>query len=547
MSVDEPEYSSDDEQSPSSEAAAPTATPSKKAAARARAKLRKKTSSQTLADQAQAAISSLPTAAEAKAALASQGGAAVSQAKAAAASLPTAAQAKAAAGPAATKANNAVAHPVGQAKSAAGQVKAAATSVASALPAAAGAKVVKAAAAAATAVSSAAKEAMPAEVPSINFPDGPSAYDDGASSSDEGEPPAAYDSSDESDIDETSTTKAPLAKAPSPLASPKPKQEAYTGADHDPGKKKAAILTRTLWGLAMGGGAITICALGHIYVIALVFVIQAVVFGELTSLFDAGYAQQGASGADGTAPVSRKRANRREERDRWSKRMAWYFFAATNYFLYGESLIYYFKHILTLRASFLPTAYSFAQHHRLISFGLYIIGFVSFVANLKRASLRRQFGLFGWIHMSLLLIVVSAHFIVNNILEGMIWFWIPASLVIFNDVAAYVCGMLFGRHQLIKLSPKKTVEGFVGAIVVTIWLGVGWSTLFMKSNYMICPAQNLAASAFSDIQCTPNSAFVYRSFQLPESVVTILENIVSCCACPMLPLACQVLMVPPFP
>lgn len=61
--------------------------------------------------------------------------------------------------------------------------------------------------------------------------------------------------------------------------------------------------------------------------------------------------------------------------------------------------------------------------------------------------------------MSLLLIVVSSHFIVNNILEvrycsesvlwtkradlasqGMIWFWVPASLVIMNDVAAYVCG-----------------------------------------------------------------------------------------------------------
>lgn len=46
----------------------------------------------------------------------------------------------------------------------------------------------------------------------------------------------------------------------------------------------------------------------------------------------------------------------------------------TNYYLYGESLIYYFKHILTLQASFLPTAYTFAQHHRLISFGLYTIG-----------------------------------------------------------------------------------------------------------------------------------------------------------------------------
>ena len=31
--------------------------------------------------------------------------------------------------------------------------------------------------------------------------------------------------------------------------------------------------------------------------------------------------------------------------------------------------------------------------------------------------------------------------------------------------------MLFGKHQLIKLSPKKTVEGFVGALFMTIAFG----------------------------------------------------------------------------
>lgn len=35
---------------------------------------------------------------------------------------------------------------------------------------------------------------------------------------------------------------------------------------------------------------------------------------------------------------------------------------------------------------------------------------------------------------------MSSHFIVNNILEGLIWFFVPASLVICNDVMAYVCG-----------------------------------------------------------------------------------------------------------
>ncbi|GAA5831056.1 hypothetical protein JCM5353_002001 [Sporobolomyces roseus] len=310
-------------------------------------------------------------------------------------------------------------------------------------------------------------------------------------------------------------------------ATPAPKG-AYTGADHDPNKKLKAIIQRTVAGLAMASGFLGFVAMGHVYVVALVFIIQAIVFRELTGLFDAGYsgAHVGEEGKIVRSPEKEaKRKGRKEERERWSRRMAWYFFAATNYYLYGESLIYYFKHILTLQASFLPTAYSFAQHHRLISFGLYVIGFVGFVANLSRANLRRQFGLFGWIHMSLLLIVVSSHFIVNNILEGMIWFWLPASLVIMNDIAAYVCGMLFGRHQLIKLSPKKTVEGFVGAFFVTVIFAVAWATLFMRYNFMICPVQDLSTNAFSNIQCSPNHVFEWKSFRLPSSVIAAIEPI----------------------
>jgi predicted CDP-diglyceride synthetase/phosphatidate cytidylyltransferase len=33
-------------------------------------------------------------------------------------------------------------------------------------------------------------------------------------------------------------------------------------------------------------------------------------------------------------------------------------------------------------------------------------------------------------------------------------------------------GMLFGKHQLIKLSPKKTVEGFIGGFFMTVIFGV---------------------------------------------------------------------------
>lgn len=43
------------------------------------------------------------------------------------------------------------------------------------------------------------------------------------------------------------------------------------------------------------------------------------------------------------------------------------------------------------------------------------------------------------------------------------------ALTQFNDVAQFTCGKLFGRHKIIpKVSPKKTWEGFVGGLVLSI-------------------------------------------------------------------------------
>ena len=88
-----------------------------------------------------------------------------------------------------------------------------------------------------------------------------------------------------------------------------------------------------------------------------------------------------------------------------------------------------------------------------------IAGFVFFVGSLQKGHYKFQFTQFAWTHMALYLIVVQAHFVMNNIFEGMIWFFLPMMLVITNDIFAYICGITFGKTQLIKLSTKKTVEG----------------------------------------------------------------------------------------
>lgn len=89
--------------------------------------------------------------------------------------------------------------------------------------------------------------------------------------------------------------------------------------------------------------------------------------------------------------------------------------------------------------------------------------------------------------MALYMIVGQAHFVMNNIFEGLVWFFLPASLVITNDIFAYIVGITIGRTQLIKLSPKKTVEGFIGAWVFTLIFGIGMTNFLMRYSYFICP------------------------------------------------------------
>jgi phosphatidate cytidylyltransferase len=95
-------------------------------------------------------------------------------------------------------------------------------------------------------------------------------------------------------------------------------------------------------------------------------------------------------------------------------------------------------------------------------------GIVLFVLTLRNGYFRYQFGTFAWTHMTMLLVILQTSWMSANIFRGLFWFVLPAFLVVANDTSAYMFGRAFGRTPLIKLSPKKTVEGFVGATGFTI-------------------------------------------------------------------------------
>ena len=112
---------------------------------------------------------------------------------------------------------------------------------------------------------------------------------------------------------------------------------------------------------------------GHIYMMIIVTAIQIISFKEVIAI----------------ANVPSRAKNLP-----FTRSLNWYFLGTAMYYLYGESVIYYFKHIVLVDKVLLP----FAIHHRFISFVLYVIGRPIVPQCWKSSSnLRYRFCLFRWI------------------------------------------------------------------------------------------------------------------------------------------------------
>ncbi|KAL5479179.1 hypothetical protein EMCRGX_G022669 [Ephydatia muelleri] len=158
----------------------------------------------------------------------------------------------------------------------------------------------------------------------------------------------------------------------------------------------------------------------------------------------------------------------------------WYFLAVATYFLYGDNLFYYYQESIPGLVVWL------AHYHRIISFMMYITGFVMFVLTLKKEHYHTQFSMFGWTHLTLFMLGSQAYLLIQNVLGELYWFILPVSLVICNDIMAYLFGFFFGRTSLIKLSPKKTWEGFLGAFASTVVFAFIFSYVLAQFDYFVC-------------------------------------------------------------
>lgn len=197
----------------------------------------------------------------------------------------------------------------------------------------------------------------------------------------------------------------------------------------------------------------------------------------------------------------------------WFRSLSWYFLLTSNYFFYGENLVDYFG-VAVNRVDALTFL---VKYHRFLSFCLYCIGFVWFVLSLVKKYYMKQFSLFAWTHVALLIVVTQSYLIIMNIFEGIIWFVVPVLMIVCNDVMAYMFGFFFGKTPLIKLSPKKTWEGFIGGGLSTVVFGCIFSHFLCQWQYFVCPIEYNEIAGRMTMECEPS--YLFRLQEVTISIV----------------------------
>lgn len=249
-------------------------------------------------------------------------------------------------------------------------------------------------------------------------------------------------------------------------------------------KKWKSAWVRTYTTFLMLGGFVVLFVLGHIPLMMLLVACQVTMFKEVKRLSKVLSTQQ-------DLPSFRP--------------LHWYWFFTAMFFSYGRVLASYFHYAI--------------PYHSFISFALYMFGVVVFVLSLEHGYYRYQFEMFAWVHLTLMLIVVQSTVIVVNMFQGLIWFILPALLIIANDTFAYIFGFFFGKTPLIALSPKKTWEGFIGACFSTLLIGFFFSRFLAQFQLMICEKDDLN---FDHPSCAPALPYIPTPWPVPDGVKGLL-------------------------
>ncbi|KAG5382906.1 hypothetical protein IGI04_034376 [Brassica rapa subsp. trilocularis] len=258
--------------------------------------------------------------------------------------------------------------------------------------------------------------------------------------------------------------------------------------------KYKSFMIRTYSTLWMIAGFVMVVYMGHLYITAMVLVIQIFMAKELFNLLRKAPEDKCLPGI---------------------KQLNWHFFFTAMLFVYGR--------ILSQRLANTVTADQFL--YRLVT-GLikYHMAICYFLFHVVHSDIKEED-----VQVPVWPICMDPHdfdcrlysvllhcrqHIRRNLLFLLLnyRFLLPASLIIINDIFAYIFGFFFGRTPLIKLSPKKTWEGFIGASVTTIISAFVLANVLGRFPWLTCPRQDLSTGW---LQCDADPLFKPEPFTLP--------------------------------
>lgn len=189
------------------------------------------------------------------------------------------------------------------------------------------------------------------------------------------------------------------------------------------------LTKRCLTGLIMAGGFLSIIYSGIMPAIVMISCIQLIAFHELLNLRD----------------INFKPYN--------------------HYLEYG---LYIGMHY-TMLGFYLPSF--FPVNHYIIGASIMLGMLFYFTYTLPNIDIKHQYLKLAWTVTLLVGIAISNFHIINS-LNGLGWFLLPILYVCMNDIGAYLIGKAIGKTPWSKLSPRKTWEGLIGGMILSVTVSI---------------------------------------------------------------------------
>lgn len=164
--------------------------------------------------------------------------------------------------------------------------------------------------------------------------------------------------------------------------------------------KYKSMLIRTYSSVWMIGGFVFVIYMGHLYIWAMVVVIQIFMAKELFNLL---------------------RRSHEDRRLPGFRLLNWYFFFTAMLYFYGRILSQRLVNTVTTDKVLYKLVSRFIKYHMVTCYFLYIAGFMWFILTLKKKMYKYQFSQYAWTHMILIVVFTQSAFTVANIFEGIFW------------------------------------------------------------------------------------------------------------------------------